>query len=150
MDWPERQIACKQLNIKLQKLQNMIIPGEGWTKTLRKLLGMTSTQLAHKCGVSKQRILQIEKDEKLKNTTLTTLEHVAKNLGCKLVYAFVPEGTLLELIDNAAEIKALEKLASLSHSMALEEQRVEGKAHKDQIKLLKDQLIRNNIKSIWE
>ncbi|WP_425361840.1 mobile mystery protein A [Candidatus Tisiphia endosymbiont of Mystacides longicornis] len=127
-----------------------ITPPTGWLKTIRKAIGMSTAQLAKKCAVSTQRILRIEQDEILGRTTLTTLEKTAEQLGCRLVYAFVPKKDFLKIIEEQAEKKALEKLNRISHSMVLEDQKVVNKMQKDQLDLLKDQLMRKNIKSLWE
>ncbi len=135
---------------QLTPLNGFITPPTGWLKTIRKAIGMSTAQLAKKCAVSTQRILRIEQDEILGRTTLTTLEKTAEQLGCRLVYAFVPKKDFLKIIEEQAEKKALEKLNRISHSMVLEDQKVVNKMQKDQLDLLKDQLMRKNIKSLWE
>jgi predicted DNA-binding mobile mystery protein A len=111
---------------------------------------MTTIQLAKRCGLSKQRILRIEQDEILGRTTLATLEKVAQQLECKLVYAFFPQKDLLQMIEDQAEQKALEKLVGISHSMKLENQKIAETIQKEQLELLKEKLIRENIKSLWQ
>ncbi|WP_375330330.1 mobile mystery protein A [Candidatus Tisiphia endosymbiont of Nemotelus uliginosus] len=150
MDWNIRKLTCKQLMYQLTSLNGFITPPTGWLKTIRKAIGMSTAQLAKKCAVSTQRILRIEQDEILGRTTLTTLEKTAEQLGCRLVYAFVPKKDFLKIIEEQAEKKALEKLNRISHSMVLEDQKVVNKMQKDQLDLLKDQLMRKNIKSLWE
>ncbi|HJD57478.1 MAG TPA: mobile mystery protein A [Rickettsia endosymbiont of Sericostoma sp.] len=150
MDWNIRKLTCKQLMYQLTPLNGFITPPTGWLKTIRKAIGMSTAQLAKKCAVSTQRILRIEQDEILGRTTLTTLEKTAEQLGCRLVYAFVPKKDFLKIIEEQAEKKALEKLNRISHSMVLEDQKVVNKMQKDQLDLLKDQLMRKNIKSLWE
>jgi len=127
-----------------------VVPNKGWVYTIRTLLGMTGKQLGSRCGVSKQRIVRLESDEVLKKTTLETLDKVANQLGCRLVYAIVPKDDLLKMIENQAEKKAIERLSNISHTMALEDQKISTNEQIEQIEILKDELIRNNIKAIWE
>ena len=150
MDWSLHKLSCKQLMCQLGPLGEFIMPVDGWVKTIRKALGMTSIQLAKNCNVSKQRILRIQQDEISGHTTLATLEKVAEQLGCKLIYAFVPKVDLLQMIEEQAEKKAVEKLSRISHSMELEDQKVVSKMQEEQIKLLKEKLLEQNIKSLWE
>lgn len=150
MKWFLRKLTCNQLMSQLNSMKNVVIPSNGWIKTIRTALGMTSMQLAQRCGVSKQRILRIENDEILMKTTLGTLEKIASQLGCKLVYAIVPEKDLLKIIEEQAEKKAIEKLQTVSHSMILEDQEVTTRKHHDQIEILKEELMKNNIKTIWQ
>ncbi|WP_342278554.1 mobile mystery protein A [Candidatus Tisiphia endosymbiont of Myopa tessellatipennis] len=150
MNWSLRKLTCKQLMNQLSPLQNIIIPSNGWLKTIRTAIGMTSQQLARRCGVSKQRILRIENDEVLMKTTLATLEKVASQLGCKLVYAIVPEKNLLNIIEEQAERTAIDRLKKISHSMILEDQKVIDKKQQEQIEILKEELMKNNIKTIWQ
>lgn len=150
MDWNLRRITCRQMMKQLEAIQKLNMPATGWVRTIRKALGMTSIQLAKKCGVSKVRILRIERDEISGHTTLATLEKVAEQLGCRLIYALVPEKDLLLVIEEQAEKKALEKLSYISHSMALEDQKIEATMHQQQVEMLKEKLMEQNIKSIWD
>lgn len=150
MDWNIRKLTCQQLMRQLDPFDKFSQPTLGWVKTIRKAIGMTTIQLAKRCGLSKQRILRIEQDEILGRTTLATLEKVAQQLECKLVYAFFPQKDLLQMIEDQAEQKALEKLVGISHSMKLENQKIAETIQKEQLELLKEKLIRENIKSLWQ
>lgn len=150
MEWAFRKLTCQQLTKQLKPFYNINIPHEGWLKTIRKLLGMTVEQLATRCGVSRQRILQIEKDEVLKHLTVHTLEKVADKLDCMLVYALIPKKDLVTMIEEQARKQVVARLQNVSHSMALEDQRVESDKQEEQIKILIEELIRNNIKDIWK
>ena len=150
MDWNMRKTACSRLAARLKPFRGLVVPETGWVRTIRNVLGMTGAQLAEKCGVSKTRILRIEQDEISGKTSLATLERAAKELGCRLVYGFVPEKDFLETLEERAQKKAEEKLSSVSHSMAMEDQKTGSKAYKDQAEYLKEELLRNNVKSLWD
>ena len=63
-------------------------PKEGWIRTLRKALGMSSPQLAKRLGVSKSQTSQMERMELEDRITLKQLRRVAKALDCDLHYAW--------------------------------------------------------------
>ena len=52
------------------------IPPQGWLKTIRDFLGMTSSQLAKRIGVSQPRVFAMEKNEK--NIIPPTIEMVER------------------------------------------------------------------------
>ena len=60
------------------------IPPQGWLKTIREFLGMTTTQLAKRIGVSQPRVFAMEKNEK--NIKISTMERIADALDCDFVY----------------------------------------------------------------
>lgn len=140
----------EQLEEKLKPLRNFNVPESGWVKVIRKSFGLTINQLAKRCDLSNQRIARIEHDERLKKTTLETLEKVADRLECRLVYAFVPKEPIEGIIEKQARRKALGQLEEIAHSMALEDQAIGDKANKKQFKLLVDELKTTRIKEIWD
>lgn len=150
MDKFSKKLMRQQLDDKLNPLKDFTMPTVGWIKIIRTALGLTTAQLAKKCGLSKQRISRIERDEKLKKTSLETLEKVAAQLECKFIYAFVPIESVEKIIEKQARKKALEKLKLISHSMALEGQALSNQSNKKQLALLTEELITNKIKEIWD
>jgi predicted DNA-binding mobile mystery protein A len=72
---------------------------------------------------------------------LSTLERVAHALDCDLVYALVPRASLDDLVRQQARHTAEVRLATIRHSMRLEDQAV-GDADTDElIDELADELI---------
>ena len=68
-------------------------------------------------------VLKFEKGEVDGSLTLGVLERSAQALGCKLVYAIVPEnGTFDDLVEARAQAVASEIVKRVSHSMKLENQ----------------------------
>lgn len=126
--------------------QNIIeIPAQGWLKTIREFLGMTTTQLAKKVEVSQPRIVNMEKNEK--NIKISTMEKVADALNCNFVYAFVPRENIDEIIYNQAKKRAMKILNKVNQNMGLENQL----AKSDEIleDIIKD-LLDGNIARIWD
>ena len=148
--WSFRKLMCEQLKQQLKPFDNITIPAEGWIKTIRQAMGMTTSQLAKRSNLSRPRILRIEKDEMLKHVTLSTLEKVAEGLDCRVVYALVPQKDLLTAIDQQAEQYITNQLQSISHSMLLEDQKVADNMQKKQKEMLKEEVLKNNIKDIWQ
>jgi predicted DNA-binding mobile mystery protein A len=66
-------------------------PGAGWARTIRESLGMSAEQLARRVGVTRATIVTLERSEARGRITLASLEKLSRGLGCRVVYALVPE-----------------------------------------------------------
>jgi len=111
----------------LQPLTKSQRPPKGWLRAVRDALGMTTAQLGRRLGVSQPRIVELEQAEVSGKVTLHSLQRAAEALGCRLVYALVPEKPLGETVQKRAELVANRQLASVQHSMSLENQTVKDK-----------------------
>ncbi len=100
-------------------------PLQGWIKTIRELLGMTTVQFAKRLKVSQPRLTFIEKNEK--NLKLSTMEKIADELNCDFVYALVPREKVNDIIYNRAKQKALNIVTKVNNNMSLENQLSENK-----------------------
>src|SRR5436189_523331 len=81
-------------------------PPKGWLRAIRDALGMTTKQFGRRLGVSQPRIVELEQSEVSGSVTLHTLQRAAEALGCRLVYAVVPEKPLAETVRERAELVA--------------------------------------------
>lgn len=125
-------------------------PAKGWLRAVRDALGMTMAQLARRMGVSQPRIVEIEQSEVTGSVTLHTLQRAAEALGCRLVYAFVPEQPLAEIIRDRAKHMAERQLAAIEHTMRLENQAVQSKsANKGLHRRLMEELMRRPAR-LWD
>jgi predicted DNA-binding mobile mystery protein A len=88
---------------------------------------MTTSQYAHRLGVSQPRIVELEKSEQNGNLTLNTLQRAAEALGCRLVYVLVPEHPLAEVVTKRAELIAERQSQAIEQTMRLEDQAVKDK-----------------------
>lgn len=113
-------------------------PPKGWIRAIRDALGMTTAQLAKRLGVSQPRVVELEQSEVSGSVTLHTLQRAAEALGCRFVYALIPEKPLAETVRTRAEAVAQRQLASVQQTMRLENQSVSDKAVSDR---LRDQLM---------
>jgi predicted DNA-binding mobile mystery protein A len=111
---------------------------------------MTSSQLAERLGVVQSRVPALEQAEARKTVTLASLEKAAHAMDCRLVYALVPRKPLEELVEDRARLKAKKRLASTSHSMALEAQSVAEADEQEQLKRLTRQLLEKAGSDLWE
>lgn len=149
----DRATARRQLDKRLSSLQNaelFVRPPRGWLKAIREALGMTTTQLGQRLGVSQSRVVAIQQAESKGAITLNSLEKAAQALDCHLVYALVPRQPLEEMVKKRASLLARKRLKSASHTMALEAQGVEAEDENEQLKRLIRQLIGKPGSKLWE
>ncbi|MCU7923467.1 MAG: mobile mystery protein A [Candidatus Thiodiazotropha sp. (ex Dulcina madagascariensis)] len=149
----DRATARRQLDKRLSLLtsaDNLARPPRGWIKAIREALGMTTAQFGKRMGVSQPRAVVIEKAENTASITLGSLERAAQALDCRLVYALVPRKPLDKLVAEQAEILAQKRLESAGHSMKLEDQGVDTRDEREQLKSLIDKIIARGGSKLWE
>ena len=113
--------------IPLRSLVKTARPPKGWLRAIRDALGMTTAQLGKRLGVSQPRIVELEQSEVSGSVTLNTLQRAAEALGCRFVYALVPERPLAETVRERADLIASRQLSAVAQSMKLEDQEVKNK-----------------------
>ena len=149
----DRAIARKNIDKRLNSLRNsdsFARPPKGWVRAIREALGMTTAQLGKRIGVSQSRAFDIEKSEVSGKITLESMERAAHALDCRLVYALVPRESLGFLAEERALKLAQKKLKAASHSMVLENQRVNREDEEFQIKELAKRLLEKRGSALWE
>src|SRR5882672_10276743 len=72
-------------------------PPSGWLKAVRGALGMSARQLAKRVGVQQSTIARLEDRESSGKATLESIAALAKAMGCKLIYAVVPDDQYQDL-----------------------------------------------------
>ncbi|MFV1963289.1 MAG: helix-turn-helix domain-containing protein [Acidimicrobiia bacterium] len=80
-------------------------------RAIRDALGMSSTELAVRIGVSQQKVSQIEQGELQETITLDTRRRAANARDCDLVNALEPRTSLEEAVRDQAHKKATLHLA---------------------------------------
>lgn len=146
--------ASEQLDRRFTELKSLATaaarPPRGWMRAIRDGLGMTTAQLARRIGVSQPRVSEMERAEVSGSITLHSLERAAEAMGCRVVYALVPEKPLTDVIHERAEIIADRKLAAVEQTMRLEDQGVNDKArHREARKHILDELLRRPAR-LWD
>lgn len=149
----ERAMARKQLDKRLNRIRNsdaLVRPPRGWIRAIREALGMTTKQLGKRMGVGQSTAAGFEKSEVYKRITLDTLERAAHALDCRLVYALVPRKPLESLAEDRARAVARKRLQAASHSMALEDQRVDEADEREHLERLVEKLLKQSNSKLWE
>lgn len=124
-------------------------PGEGWIRTFRKALGMSSPQLAMRLDVSKSQASQMERMETEDRITLKQLRRVADALDCDLVYALVPRKSVDSMIRNRAMLKAEQLVSKTDVQMKLEAQQLSNEKLLEQVKFETERLVREMPRDLW-
>lgn len=109
----------------IKPIERFAVPPKGWIRAIRDAIGMTGPQLGRRLGMTAQGIVSLEKSEAHGKIQLSTLRRAAEAMDCILVYALIPKTSLKEMVDRRARELALRALKRVSHSMALEDQRVD-------------------------
>jgi predicted DNA-binding mobile mystery protein A len=148
-----KQVIRDQCRSKLDQLidfSRIVRPKEGWIRTLRKALGMSSPQLAVRLGVSKSQASQMERLEVEDRITLKQLRRVADALDCDLVYALVPRKPVDDLVRDRAAVKAGQLVAKTDVQMKLEAQQLSANKLQQQINAEVERLLREMPRELWE
>lgn len=144
-------LALQQVDQKLDRLRSLsgeLRPQEGWIRTLRKALHLTTSQLAKRLGITQSGIVRLEKREIEDTVTLGTLKKAAEALGGSFVYGIVFEKSLQSIKEEAIEKAAAVLLKDLVHTMALESQETTTTFTEQQKKHLMKEL--ENSSRIWD
>lgn len=99
-------------------------PHRGWIRAVRDALGMSSTELAKRIGVSQSTVVALERSEERGSIGIDSLRRAADALDCDLFYALVPRTSLDAAVRAQARRKAVRHLSPVAHHMRLEDQRV--------------------------
>ena len=124
-------------------------PGSGWARSIRESLGMSATALARRLGMSVAGVRKLETAEESGAITLASLRKLAQGLDCELKYALVTRTSLKQQVRNQAERIAHERLQSISHSMAMEDQPVSDSANQLQIEATITELLAGSRRQLW-
>jgi predicted DNA-binding mobile mystery protein A len=147
-----KQIIREQYRSKIDQLADfkVIRPREGWIRTLRKALGMSSPQLAARLGISRSQASQMERMETEDRITLKQLRRVADSLDCDLVYAPVPRKPVKEMVRARARWKAEKLVQETGEQIWLEKQQLSGETLQDRIAYETERLLRVMPRDLWE
>lgn len=133
-----------------QTVSDLIIPPEGWIKTIRTALNMSGRQLATRLNVTKARISRVEKDEINGSVTLKTMQSTAEAMGCRFVYAIIPNHSIEDVIRQQALKQAKLKVNAAAVHMALEEQLISNEHMQSEIKRVANEFIEKQPKDFWD
>lgn len=146
-----RHRARQRLDQRLQPLSPVdryAVPPKGWIRAIRDALGMTGVQFARRLNVSPQSAAALERSEATGTIKLETLRRAAEALGCTLVYAFVPNVPLENMVRERARAIALRDFGRVEHTMKLEAQQTDEADSETRI----EDYIRDNVtlRDLWQ
>lgn len=123
---------------------------DGWIKTVREALGMSTRQLAKRLNASQSVVTSAERNELAHTITLAQLDKLADALGCKVVYSFIPESSLEAMVNERAEAIAKTHVSMVQHTMRLEDQSVGLDFSEQQINIIKQKLLEGKWSKLWD
>jgi predicted DNA-binding mobile mystery protein A len=153
MKSPHARLLRRQLDAKLKAVQRVADeppPVKGWIRSVREALAMNARQLARRIGVSPQRISELEEAERTGAVTLNSLRRAAEAMHCRVVYFLVPVDSLEETLEAQVDKYLREKFQRVGQTMMLEEQDL---THRDESLLyrsMREELLFDPPKAIWE
>lgn len=121
---------------------------------------MSGAQLARRLGVTNAAVYQHERSEPEGAITLRQMEKMAQAMGCRFVYAIVPNvqekdaqaenGRVKDVLRRQARAKAEALVLRASGHMALEQQALPPERVQEEIVRMTEELVRNPPSDFWE
>lgn len=156
----EENMGQEYARLKLKQTEGLVkpfrpivgaqAPRGGWVRAIREALGMSAQQLGTRVRVKRQTIENLERSEANGKITLDSLNRAAKALGCRVVYALVPEKPLEQMQRERAREIAESVMKPVSHSMKLEAQSIGKREEQRQKEELVQKLLQGNPKKLWQ
>ena len=153
MDYWDRKLIREQLDKKLEAVKKTtltIMPRNGWIKSIRQALGMTTAQLGRWVRMDQSRISRIENAEINGDVKLSTLMRIADGLDMQFVYAFVPNKSLETMVRKHAEFIARRRMYDLNLTMSLEMQELSKEEKVKALKDMIDKILIEDPKDFWD
>ncbi len=144
-------LARKHLEKRVSPLRSMALdaPPRGWVRAIREALGMTTRQLASRMGVGLSRIPVIENAEMTGKTTLRTLRQAAAAMNCTLIYVFLPNEPLDDILRHRAEQQVSSEIARLDHTMQLENQALRKVDLDAERRRMIESILAGSLRGLW-
>ena len=152
MDKQFRDLQIQQMDALLETWRTAQLsarPRSGWVRAIRESLGMSAAAFARRLGMTPVGVRKLESAEASDVITLASLRKLAQALDCELQYALVPRNSLQQQVRDRAEMVARERLRPIAHSMALEDQAVQGPQNKLQLEVAIKELIEGSRRELW-
>ncbi|MBV8593275.1 MAG: mobile mystery protein A [Caulobacteraceae bacterium] len=140
----------ERLLAPLRATEDLARPPRGWIRALREALGLTTTELGKRMGMSQSRVPRIEQGEVDGTLTMKTLRLAAEAMDCALVYALVPNRPLDEMLRERAHIVADRQLARTDQTMKLENQGLARADLRAERERLIEGLLRGDPRRLWD
>lgn len=153
MNYWDKKVMRGQLDKRLVFLKEFAssgMPQQGWIKSIRESLGLSTRQLGTKAGLDQSRISRLEIAEKDGDLKLSSLQKMAKGLNMKFVYGFVPEDSLEQMVRVQAKKIALKRINQLNNTMRLENQGISDEEQKKALDDMIEKILVEQPKDFWE
>lgn len=153
MNYWDKKVIREQVDRKLVFLKEFSssgMPQQGWIKTIREALGLTTSQLGKKARLHQTRISRLENAEKDGDLKLSSLQKIAKALNMKFVYGFVPEDTLEAMVRAQARRLALKRIETLDNTMRLEKQSLSKDEREKALEDMAEKILIDHPKDFWD
>jgi len=148
-----KQVIARQyrdnVNAARKKLAGLHPPSEGWLRSTRKALSMSGAQLARRMGITRGAISNLEKAELEGGITIKTMQQMSAAMGCRFVYAIVPEEDVNDIIRARAMKRARALVKEASIHMALEDQTLSKKLLDEEISRVANELLEKRTSELW-
>jgi predicted DNA-binding mobile mystery protein A len=95
-------------------------------------------------------VIELEQSEASNSITLKRLERAAEALGCRVVYALIPEKPLSDTLRERAQDVADRRLKAVDHTMRLEDQSVRDQKARAEIRKRAIENLLKNPSRLWD
>ncbi|MFA7340077.1 MAG: mobile mystery protein A [Candidatus Obscuribacterales bacterium] len=143
------KLRRRQLDDKLARFRELERMPRGYIREIRESLEMTTYRLAEKMGISQPALVNIELSERNGTISLKSLEKAAAALGCKVVYALVPDVSLEQIVAEQSKSRAARILDAVTRTMALEQQAASKSANEMLLEELAQDVLRKGKRELW-
>ncbi|HTI12844.1 MAG TPA: mobile mystery protein A [Puia sp.] len=152
MTYWDKKLIREQLDDKLDKIRPLAFLSmeSGWIKVIREALSMSTKQLGKKVGIDQSRISRLENAEIEGDLKLSSLKKIAEGLNMRLVYCFVPEESLEEMMENQAKAIAQKRMNNVNQTMRLEDQELSEKEKAKALEDLTQRILIDEPKDFWD
>jgi predicted DNA-binding mobile mystery protein A len=140
----------RQLDEALVKYKNLPTLKRGYIREVREALDMSAQQLSARVGITPASLNELQHNEVKGTITLNSLRRVAEAMDCQLVYAIVPNESLVAQLERKARDIALKITEENARTMALEDQAVTDETSERMIRLLTQQVMDSWGRKIWD
>jgi predicted DNA-binding mobile mystery protein A len=151
MNYWDKKLIREQLDERLSRIKPFTAFNEnGWIKILREALGMSSKQLSKRVGIDQSRISRLENAEIEGDLKLSSLKKIAEGLNMRLVYYFVPETSLEQMVYDQARAIAQRRMNKVNQTMRLEDQELSENQKARAFEDLTQKILIEEPKDFWD
>lgn len=150
-----RDLAVMQINRKYRPLREIPkwlaepIPIAKQMRAIRKALGMTQEQLAHKLNDAQANIAKLERNDR-SDPQISTVKRLADALGCEAVIRFVPKKEIQKDLEERSERLARKLVSGSAANMGMELQKPARWVIKNEIERLKAWILQHKRAMLWD